>query len=1062
MASSESESVDCLNDPNLLHSNETDDAFEPLVHYLADKPLAVIGRVNALKHLQIDQLILESEFRQKMHDLQIEYGAKEKPLLDKRRDIIDGSYEPTAGETENCMGDSLAEEVDEQLEEYRQQNPNIIVNEAVVGVPLFWLTALRNCDGIAETITVKDEAALSALKDIRCVLTKEGFNLSFYFAPNEYFTNTVLTKEYLMKIEVDPKNPLMYDGPELVGRKGCVIDWKPGKNLTVRNVFKRKQKSQRACRPNTHPVASFFNFFDPSIDLCPGQEATEEQEELLSADFDIARTLREDLIPRAVFDPVRLDGSCANSMLKNAEDLKLYSYLVQQPKSVHKRLNALKRVQLEQLQYEAEFWRTLQRLEKQFNEMQAGLLEKRRALIEGKYEPSEEEGTPCAGDSVGATIDAEILHFKQSLCLNEEKVVVGVPNFWLTVLLNCSVIRKTISKADEQALASLVDIHCDYISEPNGFVLSFYFDSNDYFSNDVLTKEYQVNCDLDMENPFAYDGPEVISRKGCVVHWKPGKNLAIMVKETPSKASRKPKVKEVRVSSFFDFFDPDYDVAVGDEIASTVREFLYEDFDIALTLRDRVLRRAVLYFTGEEVEDEESDASEETNAEENSSDSETSRTFKPARMGTFSGKSCRLLVMLVLTFSFFLVEIIFGYVTNSTALVADSFHMLSDVLALFIAFVCMKFSRRSPSSKNTFGWIRAEVLGALVNAVFLLALCFSIFIEGLKRLVEPEEIEHPLQILIVGVIGLVVNVIGIFMFHGHASLSGHGHSHGKRLVAAVSEQDEFEGSIEQLNSLSGAHNISVLAESVKGDVFNNVTNESARRKRDYKDPKLIPDVSHREITSTQMNMHGVFLHVLGDAFGSVIVILNAIICWQVDSVTLRRYLDPSLSLCLALIITCTTVPLLKESALILLQTVPTHINVDQIQLKLLHSIDGVLAVHELHIWRLAGNKIIATAHIHCRNLEDYMKIAEKVKEFFHREGIHSTTIQPEFVELADVKAPQEKVSCALECPGTKKECAPSTCCGPKTNSAGNSPSPGVSPPNVSNTSANSRSRRNRS
>uniref|UniRef100_A0A5S6QUL3 Cation efflux protein cytoplasmic domain-containing protein n=1 Tax=Trichuris muris TaxID=70415 RepID=A0A5S6QUL3_TRIMR len=431
-------------------------------------------------------------------------------------------------------------------------------------------------------------------------------------------------------------------------------------------------------------------------------------------------------------------------------------------------------------------------------------------------------------------------------------------------------------------------------------------------------------------------------------------------------------------------------------------------------------------------------------------------------MGTFSGKSCRLVVMLVLTFSFFLVEIIFGYVTNSTALVADSFHMLSDVLALFIAFVCMKFSRRSPSSKNTFGWIRAEVLGALVNAVFLLALCFSIFIEGLKRLVEPEEIEHPLQILIVGVIGLIVNVIGIFMFHGHASLSGHGHSHAKRLMSTVSEQDDFDGSIERLNSLSGAHNISVLADSVKDDMFNNVAVESNRRNRDYNDSKLIPEVSPREITSTQMNMHGVFLHVLGDAFGSIIVIINAIICWQVDSPSLRRYLDPSLSLCLAMIITCTTVPLLKESALILLQTVPTHINVDQIQLKLLHSIDGVLAVHELHIWRLAGNKIIATAHIHCRNLEDYMKIAEKVKEFFHREGIHSTTIQPEFVELTDVKTSQKKVSCALECPGTKRECAPSTCCGPKVNSSVGSTSPTLSPPSASHASSNSKGRRGHS
>ena len=63
-------------------------------------------------------------------------------------------------------------------------------------------------------------------------------------------------------------------------------------------------------------------------------------------------------------------------------------------------------------------------------------------------------------------------------------------------------------------------------------------------------------------------------------------------------------------------------------------------------------------------------------------------------------------------------------------------------------------------------------------------------------------------------------------------------------------------------------------------------------------------------------------------------------------------------------------------------------------------VDGVLAVHEFHIWQLAGNRIIASAHIRCRNLRDYMRIAEEVKSFFHNEGIHSTTIQPEFVEAS--------------------------------------------------------------
>lgn len=95
-------------------------------------------------------------------------------------------------------------------------------------------------------------------------------------------------------------------------------------------------------------------------------------------------------------------------------------------------------------------------------------------------------------------------------------------------------------------------------------------------------------------------------------------------------------------------------------------------------------------------------------------------------------------------------------------------------------------------SKNTFGWARAEVLGALVNAVFLVALCFSITVEACKRYVvdyktifcsyyetviyrdvywfsrfiEVEEIHKPELIVAVGVLGLLVNVIGLFLFHG--------------------------------------------------------------------------------------------------------------------------------------------------------------------------------------------------------------------------------------------------------------------------------------------------------
>ncbi len=77
----------------------------------------------------------------------------------------------------------------------------------------------------------------------------------------------------------------------------------------------------------------------------------------------------------------------------------------------------------------------------------------------------------------------------------------------------------------------------------------------------------------------------------------------------------------------------------------------------------------------------------------------------------------------------------------------------------------------------------------------------------------------------------------------------------------------------------------------------------------------------------------------------------------------KLYMDPALSVVMVVLILRAVWPLLQESALILLQTVPTHIQVDAIQRRLLEKVDGVLAVHEFHVWQLAGDRIIASAHI---------------------------------------------------------------------------------------------------
>ncbi|KAK3865168.1 hypothetical protein Pcinc_029211 [Petrolisthes cinctipes] len=376
-------------------------------------------------------------------------------------------------------------------------------------------------------------------------------------------------------------------------------------------------------------------------------------------------------------------------------------------------------------------------------------------------------------------------------------------------------------------------------------------------------------------------------------------------------------------------------------------------------------------------------------------------------MGRYTGKKCRLLTMFGMTASFFLVELVVGYITNSMALVADSFHMLSDVLALIIAFLSVKMSPKK-WSKNTFGWARAEVLGALINSVFLLALCFSIFVESLKRLYETEELHNPQMIFCVGLIGLVINLIGLCLFHEH----GHGHSHGP---PGQHGHSHHENKLSTINALVATDD-----------------NENDERFTAPPTPSSLPPDTNRHNSASQMNMRGVFLHVLSDAMGSVIVIISALVVWLTEW-EYSMYIDPALSLCLVTLITVSTWPLLKVSALILLQTVPTHIQVDGIQKQLLN-VDGVLAVHEFHVWQLAGERIIASAHIRCRNLKDYMVLAEKIKKMFHEEGIHSTTIQPEFVEFEDEGASASLDSaedCILDCPSKDKDgCVANTCCGP--------------------------------
>jgi zinc transporter 1 len=91
--------------------------------------------------------------------------------------------------------------------------------------------------------------------------------------------------------------------------------------------------------------------------------------------------------------------------------------------------------------------------------------------------------------------------------------------------------------------------------------------------------------------------------------------------------------------------------------------------------------------------------------------------------------------------------------------------------------------------------------------------------------------------------------------------------------------------------------------------------------------------------------------------------------------------------------------LVHETALILLQNTPKDVDLTKLKQRLLKT-PGILAVHELHVWRLVGIRIIATIHIRFVSLDHYLKSAQQIRDIFHDNNIHSVMIQPEFAGVS--------------------------------------------------------------
>ncbi|XP_059168530.1 nucleosome assembly protein 1-like 1 isoform X2 [Physella acuta] len=334
-------------------------------------------------------------------------------------------------------------------------------------------------------------------------------------------------------------------------------------------------------------------------------------------------------------------------------------YIQSLPKEVKRRIKALKKLQNEVINVEAEFYKEVNALELKYAPKYSQLFEKRKEILTASREPtdeecdwpSEEEEDDEKDEEGKITPASQQGELKDKLCIegakeaggdSEEKKqedVKGIPSFWLTIFKNVDMLSEMVQEHDEPILTHLQDIKVIiHDKDPVGFTLEFHFEPNEYFTDPVLIKHYEMRYEPDPQDPFSYEGPEIIKCTGCNINWIKGKNVT--VKQIKKKQKHKGRgltrtvTKQVQADSFFNFFNPPA-VPEGSEseMDEEVEALLGADFEIGHFIRERIVPRAVLFFTGEAIDNDDYEDDENEEGEDEEYDEEADADFNPDAQG---------------------------------------------------------------------------------------------------------------------------------------------------------------------------------------------------------------------------------------------------------------------------------------------------------------------------------------------------------------------------------------------------------------------------------------------
>ena len=308
--------------------------------------------------------------------------------------------------------------------------------------------------------------------------------------------------------------------------------------------------------------------------------------------------------------------------------------------------------------------------------------------------------------------------------------------------------------------------------------------------------------------------------------------------------------------------------------------------------------------------------------------------------------------------SFMIIEFICGYLAGSLAIMSDATHLLSDLagflISLFSLIVAMK-----PADRNfTFGYHRFEVLGALASILIIWGLTVWLLMAAIWRIQHPNPIVGFLMVCIAAG-GLLFNIIM------------------NRVLAynpVANSMDDGMGAIKK----SSEDGIDLKQNSLDEPLLNdNIESEELKHNLNADDNPVI---------------RAAYIHILGDMIQSAGVLLAALIIYfYQDTHPGVRIVDPICTFCFAIVVLCTTLPVSRDCFYVLLESTPRDLDIESLYNDL-SSINGVISVHDIHLWNISIGRPSIALHIICDNPKDTLKIASQTCKNY---GIKHCTIQTE-------------------------------------------------------------------